>query len=147
MKQRFHNPQKSNQPLGGCQTINVVRIQGFTLIEIMIALAIVSIAILAIADAMNNHTQVASGLEKRVLASWVAANQIAQLKHDAKLSKVKNGTSSDTIILGGHKWRVQTKIKKTDVERVFLLTVTVKDEDLRQDSAYASLTTALSDSF
>jgi len=123
------------------------RASGFTLIEIVIALAIVSIAVLAIANAMNSHTTVAGSLEKRILASWVAANEIALIKHEAKISRIKTGTSSDIVEMGGHKWRTQAKINESDVERVFLLTVTVKDEKLIDEPAYASLTTAISDAF
>lgn len=120
---------------------------GFTLIEIVIALAIVSIGLLAVAEAMNKHTQVAGSLEKRVIASWVAANQIALINHDLKINRIKTGKSSDMVEMGGHKWRAQSDIRETDVENVFLLTVTVKDEQNRQDADYASMTTAISDSF
>ena len=121
--------------------------QGFTLIEIVIALAIVAIGVLSVAEAMNKHTQVAGGLEKRVMAGWVASNQIALLSHDAKINRIKQGSSSEVVEMGGHKWRAQSRIRKTDVERVFLLTVTVKDERRRQEPAYATMTTAISDAF
>lgn len=120
---------------------------GFTLIEIVIALAIVAIAVLAIANAMNQHTQISAGLEKRVIASWVAANHISEIRHESKLSRLRPGNSSDVITMGGHKWRAQAKITRTDVERVYLLTVTVKDESRRQDAAYATVTTAINDNF
>jgi general secretion pathway protein I len=121
--------------------------QGFTLIEIVIALAIVAIGVLSVAEAMIQHTQVAGSLEKRVMAAWVASNQIALLTHDSKISRIKEGSTSEVVEMGGHKWRAQSKIRKTDVERVFLLTVTVKDESRRQESAYATMTTAISDAF
>jgi general secretion pathway protein I len=121
--------------------------QGFTLIEIVIALAIVAIGVLSVAEAMIQHTQVAGSLEKRVMAAWVASNQIALLAHDSKISRIKEGSTSELVEMGGHKWRAQSKIRKTDVERVFLLTVTVKDESRRQESAYATMTTAISDAF
>jgi general secretion pathway protein I len=121
--------------------------QGFTLIEIVIALAIVAIGVLSVAEAMIQHTQVAGSLEKRVMAAWVASNQIALLTHDSKISRIKEGSTSELVEMGGHKWRAQSKIRKTDVERVFLLTVTVTDESRRQEPAYATMTTAISDAF
>jgi general secretion pathway protein I len=121
--------------------------QGFTLIEIVIALAIVAIGVLSVAEAMIQHTQVAGSLEKRVMAAWVASNQIALLTHDSKINRIKEGSTSEVVEMGGHKWRAQSKIRKTDVERVFLLTVTVKDESRRQEPAYAAMTTAISDAF
>lgn len=120
--------------------------QGFTLIEIVIALAIVAVAILAIANAMNQHTQVASELEKRVIASWVAANVSAELRHDAKTERIKTGTSSEVIKMGGHRWRASVYITETDVEKVFLLRVEVKDEYTRKGNSYATLVTAIASS-
>jgi len=120
---------------------------GFTLLEIIIALAIVSVAALAIGGAMNSHIQTAAGLEQRVLASWVASDQIALLRHDAKLTKIKTGNDSDTIEMGGHRWRTKTKVEKTAVEHVYLVTVSVQDAADRNRPAYTTLTTAISDSF
>ncbi len=121
--------------------------KGFTLIEIVIALAIVAIGVLSVAEAMIQHTQVAGSLEKRVMAAWVASNQIALLTHDSKINRIKEGSTSEVVEMGGHKWRAQSKIGKTDIGRVFLLTVTVKDESRRQEPAYATMTTAISDAF
>ncbi len=119
--------------------------KGFTLLEIIIALAIVAIAVLAIANAMNQHTHVASELQKRIVASWVASNAIAEIRHDAKTDKIKTGSKSDIVKMGGFRWRARTKIEETDVERVFLVTVEVKDENSRDKKSFASLTTAISD--
>ncbi|MBX2848836.1 MAG: type II secretion system minor pseudopilin GspI [Acidiferrobacterales bacterium] len=121
-------------------------IQGFTLIEIIIAMAIVAIAVLSIAGAMNQHTKVASELEKRVVASWVAANVAAETRHLAKSERIRVGTSSDVVDMGGHKWRASSHISTTDVNNVFMLRVEVKDERARHDTDYATLVTAINGS-
>lgn len=127
-------------------TRHIKSTRGFTLIEIIIALAIVAIAVLAIANAMNQHTHVASELEKRVVASWVAANVAAEVRHSAKTDRVRTGSSSDIVEMGGHKWRASAHITETDVEQVFLLKVEVKDERARQENDYATLLTAITGS-
>lgn len=119
----------------------------FTLIEIVIALAIVAVAVLAIGNAMSEHTKTAAGLEQRLLASWVASNEMALLKHGAKADKVKTGSRSNTVEMGGRRWRTRTKVEKTDVENVFLATVTVRDDANRDEAPFATLTSAVSDSF
>ena len=128
------------------QSIQKQFVKGFTLIEIIIAMAIVAIAILSIANAMNQHTHVASELEKRIVASWVAANVAAETRHSAKSERIKTGTSSDIIDMGGHKWRASAHITRTDVDGVYLLKVEVKDERARQENDYATLTTAITGS-
>ena len=118
---------------------------GFTLIEIMVALAIAAVSITAIIDAIGKTAWVASELEERVLASWVASNEIAEIRYDSKLNKVKQGSSSNSVEMGGRKWRVMSLIKKTEVERVFLVTVEVIDDARRDDAPLAVITTAVTD--
>ena len=51
---------------------------GFTLIEVLVALAIVSIALLAALRAAGQGTNGAGELRSRVLAGWVAENLLAE---------------------------------------------------------------------
>jgi general secretion pathway protein I len=51
---------------------------GFTLIEVLVALAIVSIALLAALRAAGQGTGNAEALRSRLLASWVAQDAIAE---------------------------------------------------------------------
>ena len=52
--------------------------RGFTLLEVMVALAIVSIALLAALRAANQGTSNAEELRSRLLAGWVAQNLLAE---------------------------------------------------------------------
>lgn len=51
---------------------------GFTLVEVLVALAIVSIALLAALRAAGQGTGNAEELRSRVLAGWVAENRLAE---------------------------------------------------------------------
>lgn len=120
---------------------------GFTLIEIVIALAIVGVGVLAISNAMSAHTNMAADLETRLMASWVASNHMAEVRFDAKTNKVKTGSRSETYKMGGRSWRSKARIEETDVERVFKVIVEVRDDANPNDKPYARLTSAISDSF
>ena len=52
--------------------------RGFTLLEVLIALAIQAIAMLAATRAVGLMTDSAAGLKQRMVASWVAQDQLAQ---------------------------------------------------------------------
>ena len=54
------------------------RRSGFTLIEVLVALAIVSIALLAALRAAGQGTSGAGELRSRLLAGWVAENLLAE---------------------------------------------------------------------
>jgi general secretion pathway protein I len=52
--------------------------KGFTLVEVLVALAIVSIALLAALRAAAQGTSAVSELRLRLLAGWVAENRLAE---------------------------------------------------------------------
>ena len=55
------------------------RVSGFTLIEILVALAILAIALTAAMRAANVSTESAQETRLRTLATWVAQNRIAEI--------------------------------------------------------------------
>lgn len=52
--------------------------RGFTLVEVLVALAIVSIALLAALRAAGQATNAVGELRSRLLAGWVAENRLAE---------------------------------------------------------------------
>ena len=118
---------------------------GFTLIEVMVALIFVALGIVTIIEVTSQHVNNLSELEKRVLASWVASNKAAEIRHDAKTDKVKSGSDTDRVKMGGMQWRTRAKLEETEVERVYLLKVEVRDDNNSKRGVYASLTTAITD--
>jgi general secretion pathway protein I len=52
--------------------------RGFTLVEVLVALAIVSIALLAALRAAGQGTNAVGELRLRLLAGWVAENRVAE---------------------------------------------------------------------
>ena len=119
--------------------------RGFTLIEVMVALIIVSLGIVSVIQVASQHVGNISELEKRMIASWVASNHISEIRYDAKIDKVKNGGKTQRYKLGGHEWRSRARLEETDVERVFLLTVEVTDGNGSQKRTYATMTSAVTD--
>jgi len=118
---------------------------GFTLIEVLVALLIVSLGIVSVIQVTSQHVSNISELEKRMLASWVASNHIAEIRHDAKVDKISSGRKTERYKLGGHEWRSRANIEETDVERVFLLTVEVADDSTAEKRVYANMTSAVTD--
>jgi general secretion pathway protein I len=81
--------------------------KGFVLVEVLVALAIVSIALMAALRAAGLGTQAASELRARLLAGWVAENRLAE--HRARGTWLALGTTRGTDRQGGTEflWREQ----------------------------------------
>ena len=81
------------------------RARGFTLVEVLVALAIVSIALMAALRAAGQGTQAAGELRLRLLASWVAENRLAE--HRARGDWLPVGIGRGTETQGGMEfvWR------------------------------------------
>lgn len=63
-------------------SVKRTRATGFTLIEVLVALAIVAVALSAGMRALAQGADVASSLKARTLALWVAENRLARAQLD-----------------------------------------------------------------
>ncbi len=99
---------------------------GFTLIEVLVALAVAALALLALARAGSNALATQAELEQRTLALWVADNRLAELR---LLRPVQAGTSRGTTRLGGRQWRWQSLIQPAPGGALWRIDVVVLDQD------------------
>lgn len=123
----------------------IKRQSGFTLLEILIALIFVSMGVAAIIQVMGQNINNMGELERRVLASWVASNQIAEIRHKSRTDKIKSGRKTERVKMGGLNWRARATIQRTEVERVYLLTMEVYDDEAPNEAPYAAYTSAITD--
>jgi len=98
------------------------RQRGFTLIEVLVALAVVSIAILALAAAGSRALDAQFKLEQRTLALWVAANRIAEIE---LARPVRPGTASGLAPMGGADWYWRSEIRPAPGEDLWRVDVAV----------------------
>ena len=97
--------------LGLPESIEMRAERGFTLLEILAALAIAVVGIAAVAKATSSTVDVVQTTENRVLASWVASNRLAELRIGrAWPSPITRDLSQD---LGGRVWYYSEKISGT----------------------------------
>lgn len=80
-------------------TLRCAKRTGFTLIEVLVALAIVSIALMAALRAAGQGTNTVGELRSRLLAGWVAENMLAE--HRARRDWLPLGIQRGTGREGG----------------------------------------------
>jgi general secretion pathway protein I len=90
---------------------NADRNRGFTLLEVLVALAIVTIALVGLVRTGAQATDTTAYLERRTFAHWVAMNQFAQLQ--AAGLRLRKGRTQGTDEMAGLKWRWQRTVKAT----------------------------------
>lgn len=97
--------------------------RGFTLIEVMVALAIVAFALTAIAASMNQMIDAAGAMRERTYASWIAQNKIAEMRLANVLPEVS--TTSGDIDYGNAGWTWRAVVSETGVENFMRVDVSV----------------------
>jgi len=84
---------------------------GFTLIEVVIAIGVISFAIAAGINAVSVNSNNASGLQQRTYAHWVAMNKMAELQLDDQWPSV--GTKKGSALMAKQEWFWSMKVSKT----------------------------------
>lgn len=85
--------------------------RGFTLVEVLVALAVVAIALLALTRAAGVQVQSFDGLRERTLAGWVAANVVTETRLASTFPAT--GRSDGRATFAGREWRWERDVKAT----------------------------------
>ena len=113
------------------------RAGGFTLLEVLVALAIFALVAASVLTATARSLQTASRLEEKTLAMWIADNQLVELQ----LSKnpVAEGRDQGEVDFAGRRWQWQSEVQATrepDMRRVTLWVAPIAQDrstaDLRE---------------
>ena len=83
----------------------------FTLLEVMVALAVAAIGLAAVSRSMSGNVEVANRVKDRTLATWVAANRMAELRMYRQFSTA--GAQSGRAEMGGRAWRIEERFDTT----------------------------------
>lgn len=105
------------------RTSECSRDSGFTLIEVMVALAIAAIALAAVTASISQMIDAATTIQQRTYASWIGQNRIAERRLENVLPEVS--TSSGEVRFANMDWTWEATISETGVENLFRLDVEV----------------------
>jgi len=84
---------------------------GFTLVEVIVALAVVAVALGAIVQTVGNANYNAARLTEETLARWVASNHLTRLRLEKAWPDL--GTEKGEESMAGRTWYWQQTILKT----------------------------------
>jgi general secretion pathway protein I len=112
--------------------------RGFTLIEVMVAMAIASLGLAAVAASVSQMIDAGTSMQQRTYASWIAQNKIAEMRLANVIPEVSE-SSGDTIF-ANREWLWRATVSDTGVENLFRVDVQVGladgDESIRTVSGF-----------
>ena len=102
------------------------RVGGFTLVEVLVALAILAISLAAVMRAVTQAIDLTAGLRDRTIALGVAQDQLVlhYLKRDWPALDTYTGTSEQA----GRTWRWQERVVSTPVDDFRRIEIDVRNE-------------------
>jgi general secretion pathway protein I len=100
---------------------------GFTLIEVLVALAIVAIGMAAVLGALTSSAGTILYLRDKTLAEWVALNHIAEQRLKPQLPQT--GNTDGDVDYAGQKWHWRQETVATAVQGMIRMDVMVRPAD------------------
>jgi general secretion pathway protein I len=105
-----------------------VRSRGFTLVEVLVALAVVAIGMAAVMGALTSSANTVSYLRDKTFAQWVALNQIATLRLSGQMTAT--GNSDGDTDYAGRSWHWRQEVTATEVPGVVRIDIKVRPKEV-----------------
>ena len=96
---------------------------GFTLIELMVALAVLAIGMTAVLHSTSQAGHAGIFLKQKTIAHWVASNQAAELSINREW--LEPGVTTGTEIMARQTWNWEAEVQNTEVPELRLVTIRV----------------------
>ena len=92
------------------------RCEGFTLLEVMVALSIFATLSVALYSAAQHIAGNSAGLAERSLAHWLADNRMNELR--AGMHPLATGQQQDRLDFGGRQWLLDSQVSSAPDPRL-----------------------------
>jgi len=97
--------------------------RGFTLIELVVALAVLAIGMTAVLHSASQAGRAGAFLKQKTVAHWVASNRAAELAINREWPSP--GVTTGTETMAEQSWQWETEVRNTAVPELRLVTIRV----------------------
>ncbi len=101
--------------------------KGMTLLEVIVALAVFSIAAVAVTKSLGEQMANMPILEQRTLAQWVASNQMVEARLTSEFPDI--GQKEGRVELAGKEWYWRQNVVKTTDDKFRQIRISVSDDE------------------
>ena len=114
---------------GNCRHRNL-RQRGFTLVEVMVALAVVAIALPALLVTLNQHVDATGYLRDKSMAQMVAANKFEELRILSRAGQsLLQGKESGVSSMAGREWYWWLESQPTEANNFYRVAIDVATDE------------------
>lgn len=117
--------------------------KGFTLVEVMVALAVIAIALPALLFSVMQQLDGTAYIRDKNIAQWVALNKMTELRlTNRQTGKIPKGKLTGKDEMAGRDWHWSIRSKRfpqKELRDLYGIEIIVRDKDDDKASAIASL--------
>jgi general secretion pathway protein I len=112
-----------------------LRPRGFTLIEVLVALAIVTVGMAAVLGALISAADPVFYLRDKTLAQWVALNQIATVRLQGQVPS--QGKTHGEAEMAGRKWTWEQNVQPLQYQGIVRIDVSARPAEIPESKKNA----------
>lgn len=110
---------------------------GFTLIEVVVAMAILGIGMLAVFKTIGDTVHNVDELRDRSFAEWIADNRITEIRISGDMPSVDE--TEGEVEFAGRQWQWTANVSQTQVQGLRRIDVSVRRDEDPENSSIVTL--------
>lgn len=102
---------------------------GFSLIEVLVAIAVLGFTVPAVMLLMIQQTEYTGVLRDRTIAGWIAQNKLAELKHNhTQFNDLPERETSTQVDMAERQWTVDLDIDRAQIWIKYTVSVSASSD-------------------
>ncbi len=109
----------------------MTRQRGFTLIEVMVAMAITALGLSATYYAIMQSVSAVDRLQEKTYAHWIALNQLTEMRLQEQVPEI--GETNGDLEYADQRWFWRSSVSESGVENLYRVDIEVSKENSPDD--------------
>ncbi len=111
--------------------MSMTRQRGFTLLEVMVAMALTALGLSATYYAIMQSVSAVDRLQAKTYAHWIALNQLTEMRLQQQVPEM--GETNGDLEYADQRWIWRSRVSETGVENLYRVDVEVSKENSPDD--------------